>query len=67
MLKSSEMNSFCILVVLQVVVLGTPAEEGGSGKVLMVNGGAVDNIDVALIAHPYRHSIAEPCKLASRS
>lgn len=48
----------------RVVVLGTPAEEGGCGKGLMMDGGAVDKIDVALMVHPYKHSIAEPFKLA---
>ena len=32
---------------------GTPAEEGGGGKVKMVEAGAFDGIDAALIAHPF--------------
>jgi amidohydrolase len=35
-----------------VVVLGTPAEEGGGGKVLMLERGAFDDIDVAMMVHP---------------
>lgn len=35
-----------------VVVFGTPAEETSGEKVTMVNHGAFDNIDVALMAHP---------------
>lgn len=36
----------------QVVVLGTPAEEGGQGKVYLLNGGAFDDVDAAIMAHP---------------
>lgn len=36
----------------RVVVLGTPAEEGGAGKVLMIDQGALDGIDVAMMVHP---------------
>src|SRR4051812_14149251 len=35
-----------------VVVLGTPAEEGGGGKVKMAQHGAFDRIDAALMVHP---------------
>lgn len=35
-----------------VVVLGTPAEEGGGGKVLMAQRGAFDAVDAALMVHP---------------
>lgn len=33
-------------------VLGSPAEEGGGGKVLMLQRGAVDGVDAALALHP---------------
>jgi amidohydrolase len=36
----------------RVVVLGTPAEEGGGGKVLMAQRGAFDGVDVAMMVHP---------------
>jgi amidohydrolase len=36
----------------QVLVLGTPAEEGGGGKVLMADRGALDGVDAALMVHP---------------
>lgn len=36
----------------KVVVLGTPAEETSGAKVKMVNNGAFDDIDIALMAHP---------------
>lgn len=35
-----------------VVILGTPAEEGGGGKVLMADGGAFDGVDAAMMVHP---------------
>ena len=36
----------------RVVLLGTPAEEGGGGKVHMINRGAFDGIDAAMMIHP---------------
>ena len=36
----------------QVVVLGTPAEEGGGGKILMARAGAFEGVDAALMVHP---------------
>lgn len=35
-----------------VVVLGTPAEEGGGGKIFMAERGAFEGIDAALMVHP---------------
>jgi amidohydrolase len=35
-----------------VVVLGTPAEEGGGGKVALAQRGAFEGIDAALMVHP---------------
>lgn len=37
---------------LTVTVLGTPAEEGGGGKVLMLEQGAFDGLDAAMMVHP---------------
>ena len=36
----------------EVVVVGTPAEEGGGGKIIMVEQGAFQDIDFALMMHP---------------
>ncbi|CAL1290764.1 unnamed protein product [Larinioides sclopetarius] len=36
----------------KVIVLGTPAEEGGGGKVTLINGGAFKDVDAALMVHP---------------
>jgi amidohydrolase len=35
-----------------VRVLGTPAEESGGGKILMLDGGAFDGIHAAMMVHP---------------
>jgi len=36
----------------RILVLGTPAEEGGGGKIIMVDGGLFDGVDAALMMHP---------------
>jgi amidohydrolase len=37
---------------LTVTVLGTPAEEGGGGKIRMLERGAFEGIDAAMMVHP---------------
>ncbi|KXN82376.1 Peptidase M20 domain-containing protein 2 [Leucoagaricus sp. SymC.cos] len=36
----------------KIVLLGTPAEEGGGGKILLLKAGAYDGMDVCLMCHP---------------
>jgi amidohydrolase len=36
----------------QVVILGTPAEEGGGGKVRLLDAGAFAEVDAAMMVHP---------------
>ncbi|HCV36131.1 MAG TPA: amidohydrolase [Acidimicrobiaceae bacterium] len=36
----------------RIRILGTPAEEGGGGKVLMLERGAFEEVDAALMVHP---------------
>lgn len=36
----------------RVRYMGTPAEEGGGGKILMARNGALDGIDLAMMVHP---------------
>jgi len=36
----------------QVVIMGTPAEEGGGGKVFLLDRGAFEGVDAALMVHP---------------
>ncbi len=38
---------------LTVLVLGTPAEEGGGGKILMLERGAFDGVHAAMMVHPW--------------
>ena len=35
-----------------VVVMGTPAEEGGGGKIIMARRGAFEGVDAAMMVHP---------------
>jgi amidohydrolase len=47
-----------------VIVLGTPAEEGGGGKILMLDAGAFDGLDVAMMVHPWPDDRLEATCLA---
>ncbi|MDI2125005.1 M20 family metallopeptidase [Yinghuangia seranimata] len=44
---------------LTVTVLGTPAEEGGGGKILLLERGAFAGVDVAMMVHPGPVDVAE--------
>lgn len=47
---------------LTVTVLGTPAEEGGGGKILMMEQGAFDGLNAAMMVHPApEESATMPC------
>ena len=35
-----------------LTVMGTPAEEGGGGKIKLIEKGAFENIDIAMMVHP---------------
>lgn len=43
-----------------LLVLGTPAEEDVGGKAIMIERGAFDGVDVAMMAHPAPFDIADP-------
>jgi amidohydrolase len=45
---------------LTVSVIGTPAEEGGGGKVLLLERGAFDGVHAAMMVHPAPADVAEP-------
>ena len=49
---------------LQVTVLGTPAEEVGGGKKDLIKAKAFDDIDVAMMAHPFRYNVSRPNTLS---
>ena len=44
---------------LTVEVYGTPAEEGGGGKIEMLERGAFEGLDLAMMAHPAPVDVAE--------
>ena len=50
---------------LKVVLLGTPAEESGGGKVLMLNAGTFDDIAATVMIHPGPIDIARARSLAA--
>lgn len=51
----------------RIVLLGTPAEEGHTGKEHMARAGAFDGLDAALMAHPYDHDLADQLWLGRRT
>jgi amidohydrolase len=51
---------------LTVKVFGTPAEEGGGGKILMLERGVFDGVHAAMMVHPApRESVHFPCLAVS--
>ena len=48
-----------------VKLIGTPAEEGGGGKVIMVEHGVFDNVDAAMMIHPGTKAMTTRGTLAS--
>lgn len=51
----------------RVVFLGTPAEEGRTGKEHMARQGAFDTLDAAMMIHPYGYDLADQVWLGRRS
>jgi amidohydrolase len=49
----------------EVVFLGTPAEERGSGKAIMIRDGLFEGLDAALLYHPCDRNHVESAPLAS--
>jgi amidohydrolase len=49
----------------RLLVIGTPAEEGGGGKVTMLERGAFDGVDAAIMIHPYHRDQTGIAMLAS--
>lgn len=50
----------------EVQVIGTPAEEGGGGKIFLVEHGAFESVDFALMMHPSTKNIIGRGGLAAR-
>jgi amidohydrolase len=49
----------------EVVLLGTPAEEGGGGKIAMIKAGVFERVDAAMMFHPFDRDLAIHPTLAS--
>jgi len=49
---------------LTVSIFGTPAEESGGGKIVLLERGAFDGVHAALMAHPAPVDVLEPPTLA---
>ncbi len=49
----------------EVVLLGTPAEEGGGGKIKLIEAGAFEGFDAAMMFHPFDRDILAHPALAS--
>ncbi|XP_028392621.1 peptidase M20 domain-containing protein 2-like [Dendronephthya gigantea] len=47
-----------------LVVFGTPAEEGGGGKIFMIDEGCFDDVDFCMMVHPTAFDSATPLVLA---
>uniref|UniRef100_A0ACB8GCH8 Uncharacterized protein n=1 Tax=Sphaerodactylus townsendi TaxID=933632 RepID=A0ACB8GCH8_9SAUR len=50
---------------VKITVLGTPAEEGGGGKVKLIETGAFDNLDIVFMAHPFQNDVPYKPSLAN--
>jgi amidohydrolase len=51
---------------ITVKVFGTPAEEGGGGKILMLQRGVFDGVHAAMMVHPAPHeAVTMPCLAVS--
>uniref|UniRef100_T1J257 Peptidase M20 domain-containing protein 2 n=1 Tax=Strigamia maritima TaxID=126957 RepID=T1J257_STRMM len=48
----------------KLVVMGTPAEEGGGGKSILIAAGALKGVDVAMMVHPGPYDVLGPRLLA---
>jgi len=50
----------------RIVFMGTPAEEGGGGKILLLERGALKGVDAAIMAHPMDVEASTMPALATR-
>ena len=49
----------------EVLLLGTPAEEGGGGKITMIEAGVFEGLDAAMMFHPFDRDVLAHPALAS--
>jgi len=52
---------------ISLVVIGTPAEERGGGKIALLDAGAFDDLDLAMMVHPAPADIERAATLAVRN
>jgi amidohydrolase len=52
---------------LTVSVIGTPAEEGGGGKILLLQRGAFEGMHAAMMVHPTPNDLLDPLVIAAAS
>ena len=50
-----------------IMLIGTPAEEGGGGKIIIVDEGVFDDVDMAMMVHPSTKTMTTRASLASNS
>ncbi|GAJ03564.1 unnamed protein product, partial [marine sediment metagenome] len=50
-----------------ILVIGTPAEEGGGGKIILADRGVFNNVDMAMMVHPGVYNVATTRALANQS
>ncbi len=43
----------------EIIIVGSPAEETGEGKPFLISKGVFDNVDVAMMIHPYAKTVLE--------
>ena len=48
----------------EVIVFGTPAEEGGGGKIKMIHKGSFDECDICMMVHPAPMDMIAPICLS---
>jgi amidohydrolase len=51
---------------LRITVLGTPAEEGGGGKIDLIEAGAFEDAAASMLIHPSPHDLVDPKLLAAQ-
>jgi len=51
----------------EVLLLGTPGEEGGGGKIKLLEAGAFEGVDAAMMFHPFDRDLLSHRALASES
>lgn len=51
---------------VKIVLLGTPAEEDGGGKILMINNGCFKDIDFCMMVHPCTADVLKPSLLSEQ-